>query len=406
MKYFLFFLVSALIDLPAEINITRVESACQVPASTVMTEFTGEPGCYGIVQYTNDPDIKFTIQEGSLSIYRELPVASAYDFIPGQGNTQYTEETYDFSYKKAFRSLSGKVSKERIRNSVYYLSDDPLPRRVLNYTLPGHSLSTLAEADIWIEGRLTGAGYSPWQDETKVRAFGRDLSKPLAHQYAAPPADAPEYPAHNIIAELTGSADRENIIVVIAHKDSQSWIASPGANDNAVGTSAALELADVLKDYKPLHTIRFIFCNEEHTPWTSITAVNGIRSEGKDVLAAINLDGIGGKSAEQAGKLINITRYTTPEGERLADLNSMLNKRFSIGLEQSKFRSDSPGDDDGSFINGGFPWAVLNIGSMPYADPNYHIETDTADKVDYDTTERVVKLTLALILHLDRNGRP
>jgi len=193
---------------------------------------------------------------------------------------------------------------------------------------------------------------------------------------------------------------------VIAHKDSQSWIASPGANDNAVGTSAALELADVLKDYKPLHTIRFIFCNEEHTPWTSITAVNGIRSEGKDVLAAINLDGIGGKSAEQAGKLINITRYTTPEGERLADLNSMLNKRFSIGLEQSKFRSDSPGDDDGSFINGGFPWAVLNIGSMPYADPNYHIETDTADKVDYDTTERVVKLTLALILHLDRNGRP
>jgi Zn-dependent M28 family amino/carboxypeptidase len=272
--------------------------------------------------------------------------------------------------------------------------------------LPGHSLSTLEEADLWIEKNLTDWGYNSHRDETQVRAFGRDFSKPLAHQYAPPPDGAPYYTAHNIIAENKGSVSPGRIIAIIAHKDSQSWISSPGANDNAIGTCAALELARIMKNYNPKHTLMFIFCNEEHTPWTSVTAAKNIKEAGHDVLALINLDAVGGKSADKSGLLINVTRFTTPEGERLADLNKRLNDRFSIGLEQSKYRSENPGDDDGSFIKAGFPWAVLNIGSMPYSDPNYHLETDTPEKVDYDTAEKVVSLTLALILHLDHNGRP
>ncbi len=317
-----------------------------------------------------------------------------------------SEPSEEFQYEPLFRSMSAMVNKELIRQGVFYLSEDPLPRRVLNYSLPGHSLSTLEEADIWIEQKLKECGYDPRHDETQVRAFGRDFSKPLAHQYAPPPEGSPYFTARNIIAEKRGSTNPGSIIAVIAHKDSQSWIASPGANDNAVGTCTALELARIMQNYKPRHTLMFIFCNEEHTPWTSITAAKNIKEAGYDVLALINLDAVGGKSADKSGQLINVTRYTTPEGERLADLNKKLNDRFSIGLEQSKYRSDNPGDDDGSFINAGFPWAILNIGSMPYSDPNYHLETDTPDKVDYDTAEKVVSLTLALILHLDHNGRP
>jgi Zn-dependent M28 family amino/carboxypeptidase len=192
----------------------------------------------------------------------------------------------------------------------------------------------------------------------------------------------------------------------VAHKDSQSWIASPGANDNAIGTCGALEVAMVLSSYQPKHTIRFIFCNEEHTPWTSVTAAEAIKAAGLNVLAVINMDGIGVKPPEQAGHLTNVTRYTTVEGERLADMMAMLNKHHALGLEQSKYRSERPGDDDGSFINAGFPWSVLNIGSMPYGDPNYHLEGDTPEKVDYENAALTVKLTLAAILHLDTYGRP
>jgi hypothetical protein len=312
----------------------------------------------------------------------------------------------DKNYELIFKSLSSKVDIERIRKGVYYLSQDPLPRRVLNWSLPGHTLSSLEEADAWIVKQLTSKGYKPETDETKVRAFGRDFSKPIHHQYARPADDSPWFTAHNILASKKGTDYPDELIVILAHKDSQSWIASPGANDNAIGTCGALELALVLGSYQPKHTIRFIFCNEEHTPWTSVTAAETIKTAGLKVLAVINMDGIGVKPPEQAGHLTNVTRYTTAEGERLADLMAMLNKHHALGLEQTKYRSERPGDDDGSFINAGFPWSVLNIGSMPYGDPNYHLEGDTAEKVDYENAKLVVKLSLAAILHLDSYGRP
>ncbi len=312
----------------------------------------------------------------------------------------------DKKYETAFETLRTRVSVDRIRKTVDHLSRDPLPRRVLNFSLPGHAASTLEEADEWILGELKSAGYAPRTDETKVRAFGRDFSRPLARQYAKPPQDAAWFSARNIIAEIKGSEHPGELLVLIAHKDSQSWIASPGANDNAVGTAGVLELARVLSGHPPLHTIRFLFCNEEHTPWTSVTAAEEIKAGGLEVLALINLDGIGAKAPSQQGLLTNVTRNTSAEGERLADLMAALNARHSLGLLQSKYRSDSPNDDDGSFIKAGFPWSVLNIGSMPYADPNYHQEGDTADKVDYENARATVQLTLAAILHLDLFGRP
>jgi hypothetical protein len=118
------------------------------------------------------------------------------------------------------------------------------------------------------------------------------------------------------------------------------------------------------------------------------------------------MDGIGVKPPSQGGQITNVTRYTTPEGEKLADMMAMLNKQLALGLKQSKYQSDSPGDDDGSFINAGFPWSVLNIGSMPYGDPNYHQPGDTPEKVDYENAKLTVQLTLAAVLHLDIYGRP
>lgn len=303
-------------------------------------------------------------------------------------------------------ALLAQVNADLIRQSLYQLSQKPFSRRVLNWSLPCHSLSSLEEADAWIAQQLMGWGYTPEYDQTQVRAFGRDLSKPLAQQYAAPPADALWFTAQNIFAKKQGLVNPEQLIVILAHKDSQSWIASPGANDNAIGTCGALELARVLRGYKPKHSLWFIFCNEEHTPWTSVTAAQAIKVAGLDVLAAINLDGIGVKAPEQAGQLTNVTRYTSTEGERLADLMARLNEGYALGLVQSKYRSERPGDDDGSFINAGFPWAVLNIGSMPYGDPNYHSEGDTADTVDITNAKVTVQLTLAAILHLDAYGRP
>lgn len=302
------------------------------------------------------------------------------------------------------RDLMPRVSAAAMRETLYHLASDPLPFRTLNYRLPGHARSTLQEADAYIAGRLGAWGYDVEWEAARVQALRRDFRKPLSAQCSAPQPEDPWYTAHNLYARLPGTELPREQIVVLSHKDSQSWIPSPGANDNAIGTAGNLELARVLAVHRPRRTITFLFCNEEHAPWTSIVAARRLAEEAARVVAAINLDSIGAKADEDrlSGRMTNTTRYCTPEGEALADLMAELNVAYTIGLEQRAFQADRPEDDDGSFVNAGYPAAVMQIGSMPYADPAYHSEGDTAARVDVVNARLTVQLTLAAVLHLDR----
>ena len=47
------------------------------------------------------------------------------------------------------------------------------------------------------------------------------------------------------------------------------------------------------------------------------------------------------------------------------------------------------------------PCAVLNIGSFPYADPNYHTPGDIPECVDLGNVRLSTQLCLATVLHLD-----
>lgn len=139
-------------------------------------------------------------------------------------------------------------------------------------------------------------------------------------------------------------------------------------------------------------------------PWTSEVVAKNMVDKGLVLTAALNVDSVGGKSAAvvAAGRQTNVTRYTTPEGRALAERMVELNARYEIGMECSIFESERPNDDDGSFIKAGLPAAVLNIGSYPYEDPNYHALGDTPDKVDIDHVRRSAQLSLAFVVEMDR----
>lgn len=301
------------------------------------------------------------------------------------------------------RSLIGTVDAERMSKHLFYLAKDPLPYRKLNLTLPGHEKNTLYEADDYLAGKLKSWGYRVEREGVRVQAFRRDKSKPKHAQYSPPKPEDPWYTAYNLYAERKGSTHPDKIILVLAHKDSQSWIDSPGANDNAIGTVGVLEMACVLAKYNPESTIRFLFCNEEHTPWTSKTAAQKAKSRGDNIAAVFNMDGIGVKTAEEtaAGKKTNVTAYTKPEGKHLAELMAEVNARYSIGLEQRTVQRSRPGDDDGSFVLAGYPDAVVNIGSFPYGDPNYHLEGDIPEKCDIANAAMTVQATLAAVVTFD-----
>jgi hypothetical protein len=298
-------------------------------------------------------------------------------------------------------SLLERVDPQQMEARLRYLCEDPLPFRKANYTLPGHTQSTLDEADDYLEAQLRSFGYPVDREAVPIQAYRRDYTKNPHHQYSVPLPTDPWYTGHNLYARKPGSSVPEEIIVVCSHKDSQSWIDSPGANDNAVGTVGNLEMARVLAQYPSRRTLWFLFCNEEHHPWTSITAAEGARKRGDKIIAVFNLDGLGRKSPEQAGVMVNVSAFTEPEGEVLADLMATVNEKYAIGLQQRKVQRPHPNDDDGSFVKAGFPAAIINIGSWPYGDPNYHLETDSAATVDIANAALTVKATLAALVTVD-----
>jgi hypothetical protein len=303
--------------------------------------------------------------------------------------------------------LIRQIDIRRMRDNLFHLAKDPIPCRVLNVTLPGHSQCTLYEADDHIAANMESFGYAVEREPIEVQAFRCDPSKPLAHQYSRPFPEDPWYTAYNLYSRKVGQEHPQELLVLVAHKDSQSWIEgyAPGAYDNGVGTVAVMEIARVLAAYPSQRSIWFLFCNEEHTPWTSAFAAQTLANSPYSVVGVLNVDSLGGKSAKDQHQrlLTSVTRYSSPEGEALADLMAELNTRYHIGVSQNKFFSERPNDDDGSFINAGIPRAVLNVGSMPYGEPYYHTTEDIPEHVDWENVRLATMLSLAWIVHLDQS---
>lgn len=278
-----------------------------------------------------------------------------------------------------------------------FLCRDPLPCRVLNYHRQGASRSTLEEADEFILARLQSLGFEPQRQRVAVQAFQPDPS--VAHGFRKPLPSEPWYDAENIIATLVGTSIPDEAIVVIAHKDSQSWLdRGPGAYDNGVGTVALLEMARLIRRVEHGRSIIFLFCNEEHWPWTSVAGARMLAESSTRIAGAINVDSIGGGSPPS--RPTNVTRYSTVEGERIADQVQLVNALYTVGLNQRKAYLPIPNDDDGSFIRAGIPPTVLNIGSFPYLEPHYHTIDDRVEHVDLMTIAMATRLTLASVLLL------
>ena len=298
--------------------------------------------------------------------------------------------------------LIAQIDPARLSRTLFHLAKDPLPFRKLNHTRPGRSQNTLYEADDHLQENLESWGYRVEKEGVQVQAFRCDTSKPKARQYAPPAPEDPWYTAYNLYARKQGTERPDEIVLLLAHKDSQSWVDSPGAYDNGAGTVALLEIARVLKDHEPERSIHLLFCNEEHRPWTSVAAAQNAKARGDNLVAVFNLDSMGGKSRADidAGRKTNAAIYTTPEGERLADLVLEVNEAYGLGLVQTKARRDRPGDDDGSFVNAGYPAAVATFGSFPYADPAYHTEDDRPERVDIPNLRMAAQAVLAAALRM------
>jgi len=275
-------------------------------------------------------------------------------------------------------SLVSLISQDSLYNYVQTL---------VNFQTRYIETDSILSARDWLIGKFQGFGYT----DVDAQYFNVE-----GGSHELPPTAC-----YNVICTKPGSEQPDKIIVIGGHYDSyvfgpDLWVDAPGADDNASGTSAVLEIARILKNYDNKKTIMFVAFSAEELGLYGATYLAGQLSDaGADVELMINLDVI--SYTDDADPDVDVG-HTCPEGYYDAFLNAM--DRVSY-----LYPNQYPGAwwDDAPFYDEGYYTFVSCEG-----DYNYYMHTylDNMSIVDFDFTTEVVKFNLAGMLIVDNASEP
>lgn len=218
----------------------------------------------------------------------------------------------------------------------------------------------------------------------------------------------PIYHLKNVVCEKPGSTN--NTIVISAHYDSRmedinnNTARAPGADDNASGVSALLEVARILSDFDTYHSIIFVlFSGEEQGKWGSTHYADLIDKTDVDLDLLINLDMVGFDSEGTNDFLIEYDNGNVVQDN---DKYSRAVASFIKGVAEKYTNLNAT---LGVLGNSDYlPFEALGYTVIGFHDdgvtknPNHHTMTDTPDILNYEYLTSVTKLILATILSLDR----
>ena len=203
----------------------------------------------------------------------------------------------------------------------------------------------------------------------------------------------------NVIATLQGIYEPEVYNIVGGHHDSYSsgnpMVFAPGADDNASGTAAVLEIARVIKqnNYQPESTIKFItFGAEEYGLWGSYDYAHKAFLAGMNIKIMINHDMISHTYYPANQSELDINRYSGFEYLRDLAFNCIAN--YSV-LSPVNGSLNSSGSDSYSFWELGFPAVYFEENNFS---PYYHSPADTIGNYDMEYCAEVIKSSCATLL--------
>lgn len=205
--------------------------------------------------------------------------------------------------------------------------------------------------------------------------------------------------ADNVIATQYGVIDPSKIFIICGHYDSTSndpWNDAPGADDNASGSAAVLEVASILSQYKFNYTIKYIcFAGEEQGLFGSEDYASGAAASSDDIAGVLNFDMIA--YADVSPEDLDIIGDL--DSEWLVDLMVSAAQTYtSLGvvkvIDPSVIYSDhSPFWDEGYS-------AICGIDDFWPTNPNYHTTQDTINTLSMDFATEVTKLAVAALAEL------
>ncbi|WP_085506452.1 M28 family metallopeptidase [Thalassobacillus devorans] len=202
--------------------------------------------------------------------------------------------------------------------------------------------------------------------------------------------------SHNVIAKKAPHPNKDNgqIVMVGAHHDSVSN--GPGANDDASGVGAVLELAKVMANTPTDTELRFATYGAEEKGLVGSYHYAGSLSEEEvdNIVGHFQLDMVGSRDA---GELIMFT----PDGEKnlVTDYGSAAGARVSETVPYGQLgRSDHV-----PFFKRGIPAALFIHAPL---EPWYHGPEDTIDKISKEKLQDVGEIVGAAVYQIARPDTP
>ena len=294
----------------------------------------------------------------------------------------------------------GLVDVERIRSDVAWLSDDAREGR-------GTGTAGNDSAATWIAARYRELGIAPG-----VPGYLQDFTASSAiAAHAGGTGAGPGLPTRNVVAMIPGAdpALRGQWLVLGAHFDhlgrSTSGAADPqagdairnGADDNASGTAAVLELARMLRRRPLRRSVLFVhFSGEELGLLGSQHFVAHSPVPLDSVQAMLNFD--------MVGRLTNdkLLVYGVATAAELPAIVAGANARGKPPLDVSAIGDGFGPSDHSSFYARNIP--VLHFFTNVHED--YHKATDDVAKLNAEGEARVIDLAWRVVRELgDREER-
>jgi Zn-dependent M28 family amino/carboxypeptidase len=213
----------------------------------------------------------------------------------------------------------------------------------------------------------------------------------------------------NLEVEHRGGDRASEIVLVGAHYDTVAG--SPGADDNASGVAAMIEIARLLSGRRLQRTVRCVaFVNEEppffySREMGSAVYARAARARSDDIKTMLSLEMLGYYSSRpRSQRYPPLLRYFYPDRGNFIAFVSNLRSRRALAQVHDAFRSQCtfpsarlaspaivPGiswSDQLSFWRAGYA-AVMVTDTALYRYPHYHCSTDTPEKLDFAAMARV-----------------
>jgi hypothetical protein len=202
----------------------------------------------------------------------------------------------------------------------------------------------------------------------------------------------------NIVGLVRGTDPvlRDEYVVVGAHLDGLGVLRGEihnGANDDASGTVAALEVGRVLAEDPPRRSVLIaLFTGEEAGHIGSVYFVDHPPVPLDRMVSNLNL--------EHYGRLERARRCDVVGPAQLVEL--VADVRGDIPLDLRPSTEAIRGADQWTFFTRDIP--AINIGCGSFAD--YHTPRDDADRIDFELLERNTRLAYAVTLELAGGREP